>query len=104
MKNKYNLIILPIAKNDMENIIFYVSKIIKNNSSAIKISKSFEKGLNIILKFPYGNPIYNINQKNKKEYRCLKIKNYLMFYFINNNNIIIARVLYSKMNIEYYID
>lgn len=98
----YSLEFLPIAKNDIDNIIFYISHNLNNISAARKISKSFINVINNITYFPYGIPVYKNNKNLKYEYRCAKVKNYLIFYTINEKEkkITIVRVLYRKMNIS----
>lgn len=98
----YKLEFLPVAKKDIDKIIYYISNNLKNKSAARKLAKSFIKGANNILKFPYGISVYNQSRKLKNEYRCYKVNNFLMFYTINEKEqiITIVRVLYSKMNIS----
>ena len=50
----YKLEFLPIAKKDIDDIIYYVSNNLKNISAAKKLAKSFIDGANSILSFPYG--------------------------------------------------
>lgn len=66
----YKLEFLPIAKKDIDKIIYYVSNNLKNKSAARKLANSFIKGSNDILQFPYGISIYNQSKKLKNEYRC----------------------------------
>ena len=98
----YKLEFLPIAKKDINNIIYYVSNNLKNNSAARNLANDFIKGANSILEFPFGIPVYKTIKKLENEYRSIKIKNFLMFYTINDNTktITIVRVLYQKMNIN----
>lgn len=98
----YKLEILPIAKKDIDDIIYYIYKHFKNPIAAQKLSQEFISGANTILEFPYGTPIYNQLNKLNYEYRSKKIKNFLMFYTINENEkiITIVRVLYNKMNVN----
>ena len=98
----YKLEFLPIAKKDIENIIYYISNNLKNKTAAINLSNNFIKAVNNIVEFPYGSPEYKIFTKLKYVYRKIKIKNFLMFYTINEENktIIVVRILYSKMNIN----
>ena len=39
----YKLEILPISKNDIDSIIYYVSYVLNNNSAASKLSKKNNK-------------------------------------------------------------
>ena len=59
----YKLEFLPIAKKDIDKIIYYVSNNLKNKSAARKLANSFIKGSNDILQFPYGISIYNQSKK-----------------------------------------
>lgn len=98
----YKLEFLPIAKNDIDNIIYYISINLGNKIAAVNLSKKFIDGANGILIFPYGVPVYEIAGKLKNEYRRVRVNNYLMFYTINEEKkvITIVRVLYRKMDIE----
>lgn len=101
----YKLEFLPIAKKDMEDIIYYISNVLMNKNAANALAKSFISEANGILDFPYGSSVYHINNL-KYEYRSIKIKNFLMFYTINERDkiVTIVRVLYQKMNINDILD
>ena len=49
----YKLEFLPIAKNDIDNIIYYISINLGNKTAAVNLSKKFIDGANGILFFPY---------------------------------------------------
>lgn len=102
----YQLDFLPIAKKDIDDIIYYISKNLKNTIAAQNLAQKFITGANSILEFPYGSPIYNSSKKLNYEYRSIKIKNFLMFYVINENKkvITIVRVLYQKMDFNQILD
>ena len=76
----YKLEFLPIAKDDMDNIIYYISNNLKNSAAARNLAESFISGADNILMFPYGSPIYKLKGTLKNKYRSIKIKNFLMFY------------------------
>lgn len=86
----------------MDDITHYISKKLNNKIAAINLSNSFIEMANSILNFPYGVPVYKSSGYLNKEYRSVKVKNFLMFYTINEDDkiITIVRVLYKKMNIE----
>lgn len=98
----YKLEFLPIAKNDVDNIIYYISNNLKNITAARKLRDLFADSIDKILEFPYGNSIYQQVNFLKNEYRSFKAKNFLMFYTINEQDriITIVRVLYRKMDIS----
>ena len=98
----YKLEFLPIVKKDIDDIIFYISNILKNPFAAIKLSKSFINGAKSIFEFPYGMSEYNTVIKLKNVYRCFKIKNFFTFYITDEKEkkVVIVRVLYQKMDIK----
>ena len=98
----YKLEFLSIAKKDIDDIIYYISNNLKNKTTARNLANNFVKGANSILEFPYGSSVYKTSKKLEQEYRSFKIKNFLMFYTINEKKkvITIMRVLYQKMDIN----
>ncbi len=98
----YKLEFLPIAKKDIDDIIYYISHNLKNITASKKLRDLFMNSLDYIIEFPYGSAVYQLGSKLKNEYRSYKVKNFLMFYTINEQEkiITIVRVLYEKMNIN----
>lgn len=98
----YKIIYLPIAKSDLEEIIHYITYELKNSVAAINLIKEFEKEEKNILTFPYGVSEYQAIKTLEHKYRKVRIKNYFMFYFIDEESkiITISRVLYQKRNID----
>ncbi len=98
----YKLEFLPKAKEDIDNIIYYVSNNLKNKQAAINLANKFIEGAHSLLVFPYGLPLLETTRKLKNEYRYLKIKSFIMFYIIgeSNNTITIVRIIYEKMDIN----
>lgn len=97
----YKLEILENAKEDMDNIIYYISHDLKNKVAASNLAKDFIKEINNLSQFPYGGTEYIPIKPLKNKYRKSKVKNYLIFYIVNEKNktVTIARVLYEKRNI-----
>ena len=84
---------------------FQVVETAINGKEALNLLlKNFINGTKNILLFPYGSPEYIPNKKYKleKNYRCLKIQNFLMLYTIEEQDklITITRVVHNKINIE----
>ncbi len=98
----YRIEFLPIAKKDIDDIIYYVSHELKNITASKKLRDLFMSSLDHIVEFPYGCSIYKPIGKLKNEYRSYRVKKFLMFYTINENKnlITIVRVLYKKMDIN----
>jgi len=98
----YEIEFLPLAKKDIDEIIYYISHHLKNKTAAKKLRDLFMSSIEKIAEFPYGLPVYQTTSALKNEYRRYKIKNFIMFYIINEEDkiITIARVLYQKMDIK----
>ncbi len=98
----YKLEFLPIAKKDISDIIYYIYYNLKNVTASEKLKNLFINSFDDILKFPYGSPIYNPIGFLNNKYRSYRVKNFLVFYTINEEEeiITIVRVLYKKMNIS----
>ena len=98
----YKLEFLPLAKQDMDNIVDYISTVLNNTSAALNLRNLFMAGAKSILTFPYGSAKHTTISLLKNEYRSIKINNYLMFYTISEKDkiITVVRVLYQKMNFE----
>lgn len=94
----YKLEYLPIALNDMLNIAKYIGTELKNPIAAENLSEEFVKTAENLKEFPYSNPVYIPMKPLKREYRKVKIKNYIMFYWVNESekSVTVARVIYGK--------
>jgi len=98
----YKIIYLPKAKKDLEEIIYYISHKLKNQTAAVNLIEEFKKQEKNILTFPYGFSIYKNSKKLNHNYRFITAKNFNMFYSIDEENktITIASIIYNKRNID----
>ncbi len=98
----YKIEVLPIAKKDIDETIYYISHNLKNVSAAKKLRDLFISSFDNIIEFPYIGTIYQSINTLKYKYRSYKIKNFIMFYIVDEKQklITIVRVLYQKMDIN----
>lgn len=98
----YKMEFLPIAKKDIDDIFNYISFNLKNKTASKKLRDLFMKSFDNIIKFPYRGSIYKLSSNLKYEYRSYRVKNFLLFYLIDEKqkSIIIVRILYQKMDIK----
>ena len=98
----YKIEFLPLAKKDIDDIIYYISHNLKNITASKKLRDLFMQSLDNIIEFPYGSSRYQSVGTLKYEYRSYRVKNFLMFYIVNEKQklITIVRVLYQKMDIN----
>lgn len=102
----YNLHYLPIAKNDMTEIAYYVSKVLSNPNAAKRLTNELIKSGERLAKFPYSNPVYMPIRPLKHEYRKMIVSHYIIFYWVNEQEklVTIARVIYAKRDYTSFLN
>ena len=98
----YKLEFLPVAKNDMLEIVKYISNELKNPTAASKLAEEFISSAEKVCDFPYSNNVYTPIKPLGLEYRRIIVDNYLMFYTVNEQTktVTIMRVIYARRNIS----
>ncbi len=94
----YELEYLPVAQQDMIEIVRYISQNLKNPAAAEQLATDFIEAGNNIAAFPYASPSHIPIRPLKHEYRKRSVQNYLMLYWIDEKEqrITVARVIYAK--------
>lgn len=98
----YKLCYLPLAKQDMVDIVAYIAKELKNPIAAEKLSEKLINAIENIRTFPYSSNLYIPIRSLKREYRRLMVDNYIIFYWIEEKPkiITVARVIYGKRDYD----
>lgn len=94
----YNLEYLPVARQDMIEIVRYIGVELANPVAADRLATELIEAGESIPKFPYANPAYTPIRQLKHEYRKLLVQNYFIFYWVDEEKklVTIARVIYAK--------
>ncbi len=94
----YKLEYLPVALKDMLEIVRYISLELHNPDVANRLAVELVNAAESILTFPYVTPAYQPIRPLKHEYRKILVRNYLIFYWVNEERklITVARVVYAK--------
>jgi plasmid stabilization system protein ParE len=94
----YTLNITDAAEEDILATIRYITNVLKNYIAANNLLDEIEKYEKILETTPNIYPFVNDEYLAAKEIKYVKIKNYLMFYTIDENNKIvnIIRFLYAR--------
>ena len=102
----YKLVYLPSARQDMIEIMRYISLQLKNPSAAHRLANKLIEAGESILGFPYSNPAYVPIRPLKREYRKLLVQNYLMLYRVDEEKklVTIVRVIYAKRDYDLLMD
>ena len=82
---------------DLKNVLKYIADDLKSPIASENMLKAVEKRVRKMS----GNPlIYPKHQSKRNTYYKLQVKNYTIFYFIENDTIILFRFLYSKRDFK----
>ena len=102
----YKLEYLPIAQSDMVDISRYISLELKNKTAAIRLAEKMVASADRLTFAPYINAVYVPIRPLKNEYRKLLVDNFIMFYYVNEEEklVTIARVIYAKRDYEKILD
>ena len=96
----YRLEYLPIARQNMIDIVRYISHDLANPSAAERLADELIEAVDRLIDFPYAAPVYHLARPLKKEYRRALVKNYFIFYSVDEilKLITVARVIYAQRN------
>lgn len=94
----YELVYLPIARQDIIDIVRYIHDKLCNPIAAGKLADLIVKTADKLRAFPYVNAVYTPVKPLKHEYRKAIVQNYLMFYWVDEKTktVTIARVIYAR--------
>ena len=98
----YELEYLPVAMQDMTEIARYISQDLCNPSAAEKLADEMIEAAENLTVFPYINAIHHTVKPLKQEYRKLIVRNYVMFYWVDENEkkVVVAKVIYFRRDYE----
>ena len=103
----YKIEYLPSALRDLTEIADYIGGKLNNPEAADRLSETIVSTIEKLTDMPYRYPVYypvaTFSVKPlKMEYRKMVIKNYLVFYWVNEEKqrVTIARVIYGGRNTD----
>ena len=98
----YKLEYLPLARQDLIDIVSYISQELHNPYAAEQLAVKLTDAAEGILSFPYACPAYIPIRQLKHEYRKLLVQNYIMLYWVDDaaQTVTIARVVYARRDYE----
>lgn len=102
MNSMYKVEYLPAAREDLIEIVRYISRELCNPSAAYKLADEIIEAVERTAEFPYLCPVYIPIKPLKHEYRKLYVKHYLVLYWVDecNKKLTVARVVYARRDIS----
>jgi len=97
---KYQIVFLPEAGDDSDEIRIYLSQYYKNTA------KHFFEHLKAQISFLKSNPYIGRQYPERPSYRRLVVEDYLVFYKVNDDKALIEihRILHGSKEIDRYIE
>lgn len=102
----YKLEFLPSAKKDIEEIAYYITTTLCNPTAAVSLVENILNAAENLVDMPYSCPLYYPLKPLKKEYRKLLVKNYMLFFYVDESNktVTVAKVIYARRSINDYLN
>lgn len=102
----YRLEYLPIAKQDMMDMVRYISHELSNPAAAERLASEVIQAAERLVDLPHSHPVFNPIRPLQQEYRRLLVQNYLMLYSVDERQklITVARVIYARRDYEKLLD
>lgn len=89
---------LSLAQKDLRDIISYIADKLKAPKAALDLVDDLDNSISRLQQFPYSCKLYQAMEPLESEYRMLPVKNYIVFYVVNEHEVEIHRIIYAKMN------
>jgi len=99
---EYKVSILPIAKDDIANIYYYIAP--ENPDAALKLTSNILKQIDTLAIFPTRCPLIRHVELAGQQYRMLIVDNYNIFFKILGDDVIVFRVLHSRRDYLYLLE
>ncbi len=100
MVNKYTIKYLPLFYNDLDKITNYILYKLKNKIAADNLVNELEKAITQRASNPDCYEKYISSKKRNKTYFKIYIKNYTVFYTVNNKTMEVRRILSNRRNFD----
>ena len=101
MPSKYKYFLTPLAVSDIDEALAYISGDLASPTAAVNLLSQIEETIDRSCSFPLAYPDCSYFMIQDKNIRHAPIKNYLLFYEVDENRacIRILRFRYSAMDL-----
>jgi plasmid stabilization system protein ParE len=101
MMPDYSVEILPLARDDIAEIYHYIA--MDNPEAALKTTDNIMDKIEGLAIFPKRCALVRDEALAEQGYRMLIIGNYLAFFKIFQNNVLVYRVIHGKRDYSYLL-
>lgn len=103
IKKKCKVVYTELFRTDIKNVFNYIVNELDNPIAAERLMELIKEKIEERVKYPESFSVVKISKnKNRKWYR-INVKNYVIFYTVENDIIAMRRFLYSRRNYKNFI-
>ena len=99
MNGKYELRILPLFEEKLQEIVDYIAYKLKNPIAAENFVDAVEKAIYDRLFAPEAFEPYPSKKKHEHPYYVIPVKNYFVFYVVIGNTMEVRTIVYSRRDL-----
>ncbi len=98
----YKVVYLPTARQQLENAVMYIAVDLCAPDAASSLADEVDEAVRKLKEMPYRFPIYHTLYAMKHEIRFFPVKNYNVFYVVNEDTktVEIWRILHQLQKQE----
>ena len=99
---EYRIVFSETSLNDIKKLYDYISYVLHNNAAAVKLAGSIFETVKKLSLFPKSYPLCKEKMLKERNVRYVVVNNYKILYVVidEKSEVLIARVIYSKRNID----
>ena len=98
---EYNIKILPLAKQDLLDIIDYLNTL--SAQAAIRQYDSIIEKIGCLMVMLDRCPLIKLPQLRQRGYRVLIVDNYSVFFIVSGDTVEVRRILYGRRKYECFL-
>ena len=99
----YELRILPLFEDDLNEIVDYITYRLQNPIAAEALVDEVEKAIYERLSCAESFAPYLSSRERKYPYYPIPVKNFIIFYVVIGNTMEVRRIIYSRRNLTHLI-
>jgi addiction module RelE/StbE family toxin len=100
----YKIEYLPVADRDLAEIFTYIALDLAAPQAAAGLLEKIDKAIKSLETFPYAHAVYHSAgikiQTELFEFRSLVVNSYLVFYYVKESTVTIARIVYGGRDMQ----
>ena len=81
----YKVVYLPTARQQLEDTVMYIAVDLCSPDAAMNLADEVDEHVQKLKEMPYRYPIYHTLYAMKHEIRFFPVKNYNVYYVVNEN-------------------